>query len=336
MATMRTRDTLDPTPSPIPTATGSRSAANQIFTEYLEHSLRPPNLALPATTRYPIPSDVDLRSLASRGRDSADRLLQSARQYGAIRISGHGISSEELRYLVEEAEPVFRYPEAPNLVKRNGNREEIVWARSRYERLESAPKFIGSETERYRNFRQIMEKVAGKLDAVAKQLIEIFKESGGKKKYCDGIQEKETVLALHRYDHNTLLKEKNSVLSNEKNEYGDALITLHLPAQHSQIFYVKSKRGPLSFEQGPDTIVVTVGKQLEEWSLGEFKSVTGEMIIAPDIQGIPASYCVELKCSSSTTYHSFDKNCKTISIADQILLALIITLLYKVFVYALS
>jgi hypothetical protein len=108
-----------------------------------------------------------------------------------------------------------------------------------------------------------MEKVAGKLDAVAKQLIGIFKENGGKKKYCDGIQEKETVLALHRYDHNTLLKEKNSVLSNEKNEYGDALITLHLPAQHSQIFYVKSKRGPLSFEQGPDTIVVTVGKQLE-------------------------------------------------------------------------
>ncbi|XP_059428363.1 gibberellin 2-beta-dioxygenase 8 [Corylus avellana] len=333
MATMRTTDTLDPPPSPIPTATGSRSAANQIFTEYLEHSLRPPNLALPATTRHPIPSDVDLRSLASRGRDSVDRLLQSARQYGVFRISGHGISSEELGYLVEEAEPVFRNPEALNLVKRNGNREEIVWARSRNERLESAPKFIGSETERYRNFRQIMEKVAGKLDAVAKESIEIFMENAGKK-HCDGIQEKETVLALHRYDHNTLLMEKNSVLSNEKNEYGDAL-TLHLPSQHSQ-FHVQSKRGPLSFELGPDTIVVTVGKQLEEWSLGEFKSVSGEMIIAPDIQGIPAPYCVELKYSSSSTYHSFDKNCKTISIADQILFALIIILLYKVFVYALS
>lgn len=105
-----------------------------------------------------------------------------------------------------------------------------------------------------------MEKVAGKLDAIAKELIEIFMENGGKK-YCDGIQEKETVLALHRYDHNTLLMEKNSVLSNEKNEYGDAL-TLHLSSQYSQ-FHVQSKRGPLSFEQGPDTIVVTVGKQLE-------------------------------------------------------------------------
>jgi hypothetical protein len=60
------------------------------------------------------------------------------------------------------------------------------------------------------------------------------------------------------------------------------------------------------------------------------------MIIAPDIQGIPASYCVELKYSSSAMYQSFDKNCKTISIADQILLALVITLLYKVFVYAFS
>jgi hypothetical protein len=153
MATMRTRNTLAPPPSPIPTAAGSRSAANQTFTEYLEHSLRPPNLALPATTRHPIPSNVDLRSLASRGRDSIDRILQSARHHGVFRISGHGISGEELRSLVEEAEPVLRNSDAPNLVKRNGNRKEILWARSRNERLESAPKFIGSETERYRNFR---------------------------------------------------------------------------------------------------------------------------------------------------------------------------------------
>ncbi|XP_062167806.1 uncharacterized protein LOC133874002 isoform X2 [Alnus glutinosa] len=328
MATMRTRNTLAPPPSPIPTAAGSRSAANQTFTEYLEHSLRPPNLALPATTRHPIPSDVDLRSLASRGRDSIDRILQSARHYGVFRISGHGISGEELRSLVEEAEPVFRNSDAPNLVKRNGNRKEILWARSRNERLESAPKFIGSETE-----RQIMENVASKLDAVGRQLIRIFIEDVDKK-FWDGIQEKETVLALHRYDHNTLLMEQNSLLPNEKNEY-DGALTLHLPAQHSQ-FYVQSKRGSLSFEQGPDTIVVTVGKQLEEWSLGEFKSVSGQMIVPPDIQGIPASYFVELKYSSSTIYQSFDKNCKTISIADQILLALVITLLYKVFVYAFS
>ncbi|GLT73006.1 hypothetical protein SLA2020_448960 [Shorea laevis] len=151
MATMRTRNTLPPPPSPIPTATGSRSAANQTFTDYLEHSVRPPNLALQAATRHPIPPDVDLRSLASRGHEPVDRILQSAMQYGAFRISGHGISGEELRSLVEEAEPVFRNLEALNLVERNGNREKIVWARS--PELESAPKFIGSETERYRNFR---------------------------------------------------------------------------------------------------------------------------------------------------------------------------------------
>jgi hypothetical protein len=110
-----------------------------------------------------------------------------------------------------------------------------------------------------------MENVAGKLDAVGRQLIRIFIEDVDKK-FWDGIQEKETVLALHRYDHNTLLMEQNSLLPNEKNEYDDAL-TLHLPAQHSQ-FYVQSKRGSLSFEQGPDTIVVTVGKQLEvTWCL---------------------------------------------------------------------
>lgn len=295
--------------------------------------MRPPNLALQAATRHPIPPDVDLRSLASQGRDSVDRILQSARQYGAFRISGHGISGEELRSLVEEAEPVFRNSEALNLVERNGNREKIVWARS--PELESAPKFIGSETERYRNFRQIMENVAGKLDAVAKQLIRIFIEDADKK-FWDGIKEKESVLALHRYDHNTdLLMEQISVLPKEKNEHGDHALTLHLPTQHSH-FYVQSKRGPLSFEQGSDIILVTVGKQLEEWSAGEFKSVSGEMIVAPDIQGIPASYSVELNYSSSTLFHSFYKNCNTISIPHQILLALIITLLFNLFVYFFS
>lgn len=60
------------------------------------------------------------------------------------------------------------------------------------------------------------------------------------------------------------------------------------------------------------------------------------MIIVPDCQGSRPSYSVELKYSPSSINHSTDKDCKTISIIDQIILALIITFLYKIFVHTLS
>lgn len=60
------------------------------------------------------------------------------------------------------------------------------------------------------------------------------------------------------------------------------------------------------------------------------------MIIVPDCQGTRPSYSVELKYSPSSISHSSDKNCKKISLIDQIILALIITFLYKIFVHTLS
>ena len=107
-----------------------------------------------------------------------------------------------------------------------------------------------------------MENLASKLDNVAKQLIGIFIENAGKR-FQDGINEKETVLTLYRYDHNDLLMEKIPSLPNEKNGNSCGhVLSLHLPIENSQ-FHFQSKHGSLSFEEGPDTIVVTVGKQLE-------------------------------------------------------------------------
>lgn len=149
MRTMSALRKAAPLPSPIPTAAGSRSAANEIFTEFLDNSLQLPHLSLPHhLPRHPIPEIVDFGSLT--GRDSVDRILRSAKQCGAFRINGHGISGEELRSLLREAdaESVFRISEGS---LNFGNREGIVWDRSNIERLDSAGKFIG--TERYRNFR---------------------------------------------------------------------------------------------------------------------------------------------------------------------------------------
>lgn len=75
----------------------------------------------------------------------------------------------------------------------------------------------------------------------------------------------------------------------------------------------------------------------QEWSQGEFKCFSGEIIMEPTSQGTrAASYSLKLECSSSTINQSFDKNLKTISLLDQILVAFIIIFLYIVFLHALS
>lgn len=139
MAVMRhvSRSTTEaPPPSPIPTGKGSRSAASETFTQFLDKCLQIPDLiALPPShlsgtaSRHPIPADVDFRSLSA---DSIARLLVSAKQLGAFRITGHGISADELRSVVREAESVFGNADQPRrLVERIVNREEIAWVRDR-------------------------------------------------------------------------------------------------------------------------------------------------------------------------------------------------------------
>lgn len=106
--TRRHRSVAAPLPSPIPMARGSRSAADEIFSRYLEASLRVPELAMPRPQHPPrrAPEVVDLESLVLRDGVSVYRLMRSAREFGAFWIRGHGVSDEASRLLVREAERV--------------------------------------------------------------------------------------------------------------------------------------------------------------------------------------------------------------------------------------
>ncbi|KAG7965291.1 hypothetical protein I3843_09G215600 [Carya illinoinensis] len=302
MATMRAT-TAVPSPSPIPTGKGSYSAANETFIKHLKNSLQPPKLEFPVRTHHLVPAEIHIRSLVSRGRGSVDRLLRSAGEFGACRISGHGISSEELRSLVEEAEGVFR--NSCFVERKGGNREEIA--------LTPTQHWEGEFT--YPKFSQIMENVASKLDAVAKQLIQVLTENADDKKFWKVMQDQKEVVAvtLYRHHHNNdLLEEQDPIPvplpNNQRNDksYGDDhdhALSFHLPMEQCQ-FYIQSKRGLLSFKEGPDRIVVIIGKQLEEWSQqGEFKCVSGDNtnIIHQDggLQGTQPFYTLELKYSSN-------------------------------------
>lgn len=101
-------DSQIPLPSPIPTGRGSRSAANEIFSKFLEKKLQKlhlPELTLPELHQPPAPAEIDLWSLPLA---SAPLLQRSAKEFGAFRIRSHGISSYDLETIAKEAEVVFK------------------------------------------------------------------------------------------------------------------------------------------------------------------------------------------------------------------------------------
>lgn len=172
MALLRSMSQLKvkaPPPSPIPTAAGSRSAANQTLSEFLEKSLQVPDLITLSESQDllhdhhhsdppPPPYKVDFESLALRERSSVELLLRSAREWGVVRIGWHGIDTEEeeLTALVKEAARVFGVLEERDAGFRRyraAKREEIVWVRCKDERMEWARQYIGPVL--YQSFRYV-------------------------------------------------------------------------------------------------------------------------------------------------------------------------------------
>lgn len=226
--------------------------------------------------------------------------------------------------MVWEAESVSRNDGVigKRFIERIGNREDIKWL----------PQV--SDDKRYRDLCNNMEKVARKVQAIAEQLSQVF--NGNAEKQFEKIGSEMGNVKLLRYNHQDHSMEQNpskNFLQNEINNGShihmresddDHALCLHLPLEHSQ-FNVRSEGGSaLLFDAGPETLVVTVGKQLEG-----FKCVSGEMIFVPDSRS-QASFSIQLKVPLVSNSR---KICKTVSIADQILIAVILYVLYTFVVF---
>lgn len=325
-----------PLPSPIPTGRGTRSAANEIFSQFLEKTLQIPELTLPGPHLPPAPAEIDLRSLTLV---STDLMLRSAREFGAFRIRCHGISGSELGTMADEAERVFQKSRNVVVVERNGTGGEMIpCVRSSKGALEFAAQTItGDQT--HRNFWVHMGNVASRLDTIVEQVTMVLQHKTSKE-FKERIQDTESWICLCRYPHDNVPKQNEDTSVKKKDKLCDHALRFYLPMEQC-IFYVQTERGPLSFDAGPENIVVTVGKQLEEWSHGVFKCVPGEMIFMPSFQSSPASFSIELVClaSSNDLSHSLDNsdNCdKIISLADQILIVFCLVFLYNFLYFVFS
>ncbi|KAK3015329.1 hypothetical protein RJ639_007272 [Escallonia herrerae] len=308
-------------PSPIPTGKGYRSAANSIFSNYVDGSKRIPELTLPGYGHRSVLPDIDYKSLVSGDPDYVDLLLRSVLQFGAFRISGHGISGEELRL---EAESLLGASSENRL--RYGDHKELLLCSLDNEMAASVKDTIGAEN--YRSLSLKIENVAKNLEEIAEELAQVI--SSNTRKKCK-IQPTESALSLYRCNHATLLDQHMHWCDKLRNESRKYALSLHLSVGQGD-FVLRSEKRHMSFNKSTDAVIVTIGEKLEEWSLGEFKSFSGKLNLEQDPKGVHTAFLVELKCSPSKLNLGVDGcNCKTMSIADQILVVVILAIVYTIF-----
>ncbi|XP_023544633.1 uncharacterized protein LOC111804157 [Cucurbita pepo subsp. pepo] len=329
MALSRTKSRLTipaPPPSPIPTGTGSRSAANETFKQFLEKSIHLPQLSLPESrfisTTNPSLAVIDFRSLASpSGGDATARMLRSANEFGAFRIVNHGISGEEILSVVNEAKSVWE-DDDQSWAGDVGNREVVFQVRRRNDSEASENTVVQAATNR--QISEKMEKLRSKLEGIEEKISErLWKCMGENMKKGD---KKESIFSVYRYNNN----HQNPNPCERENKTKN-MMSLHIPGEHCQ-FSINSYQQPSSFtfDAAADTIVVTLGEQLVERSLGKLKSARSEMTFVPDLLGSRTSFSIELEVSNRNLVKKHSHS-KIITIYDQILVAFYVISVYVLY-----
>ncbi|KAK8453944.1 hypothetical protein SEVIR_5G368700v4 [Setaria viridis] len=340
-------------PTPIRTARGARSAAadERVLAEFLEASLRVPDLALPPRAprkRFfsfppapPPPREVPSQALASGDADAALRAASAAAESGAFAVAG-AIDASEVREAVEASRAVFA---APDEVKREqlarwfrrkddeptAGGEEFCWFRpvSPDEDRALGAALPGST---YRVFR--MDTVASRMENVAKNAIKVLSDNVKNPK--DSALSREAPSILRLTLHNSC-KSKTSW-----DEFGSTdppnshALNIHLSERDRQIC-LRNQGGSTIFTSPAGSMLVTIGKQVQEWSNGQFRTAVGEVLY--EMTDEPGPFIsLELVYSPDDLHLSevgrqarcIDRP-KAISFRDQILVVLILLFLFYVF-----
>ncbi|CAK9324649.1 unnamed protein product [Citrullus colocynthis] len=362
-----------PPPSPIGTSRRSSVTNDEVLTEFLEHSLRVPDLVLPETI-FPRqrfvenPPRIDFRLLESSDRDSILKILDSMGSIGFFQLVNHGIPVELIGAVAEAAAAgVFGIsPEKKVAVARSPDKaygfeeywhgedeselsEEFVWSRD--ESLKAEMEAISPFG--YSNFSKKMEWLTQLTEKVGEKMLEIMVKNSGK------VTKKEVVLG-----HGSVwcvYKQKKQSWNHElENCFKYDVIRMlirgtdfshafcfHFCHGSSPLFHVYSKRGWVSFVPDKSAVVVTVGDRIQGWSGGQYKHVIGRPIYRDDNKeeesgsnnnnnDISMAFLFSPTSSSSSNAPKPPNEVRTISLAHQALFALFLTLLYNFLFYILK
>ncbi|KAJ7963068.1 1-aminocyclopropane-1-carboxylate oxidase 3 [Quillaja saponaria] len=347
-------------PPPSPVASGRRSCVTNedVLTEFLETSLRVPDLFLPDKffpkqkyTETPPKIDFQLLSVSDEDHTVSNIILDSIARIGCLQLVNHGIADEQIRSAVVAATGIFQVPSEKRVaVMRSSEKqygfdeehgeeegselnEEFVWCRDDGLKL----KMEGIWPIGYSNFSKKMETLLLSIEKVAEKISQLLlKNYAGKSinYVSDMIQqghEVGTICCVYKHNRDNLADRWANSLKYDVirmlirgTDYSHALC-LHVSDGFSE-FHVYSKKGWLSFCPDKGALIITGGDQIQVLSGGHYKHVIGRPIFNGEKEDCNISMGFLYsppRANNSQIYRE-----KTITLGQQAFLAIILTLLY--------
>ncbi|KAI7727665.1 hypothetical protein M8C21_001121, partial [Ambrosia artemisiifolia] len=356
-------------PPPSPVASGRRSsvANDEILSEFLNRSLRVPDLILPDRVFPRQNSKIqNLPKLNFKHLNDApelsethcvSQLIEVIAQTGCFELVNHGISGELLTSVVRSGAGVFRLSqEKKAVVCRSGERsygfvefhgdekesnEEFVWCRD--DSLKS--EMLKIWPDQYSDFSEKMENLMCEIENISKTLLKLFIDGSNPKRIHDddGTREGEVAGSVcyiykHCPDTGMVLNDDDKCMDSLRYDVIRMLIRgsehPHTLCFHvcdgSSEFHVYSKKGWVSFSPDCNALIITIGDQLQTWSEGKYKHVIGRPIFKGKLED-----CVSMALLYNPPHIPTSKGQKdkTISFGHQILFVLILIFLYNLFSY---
>lgn len=343
-------------PPPSPVASGRRSTFtnDDVLTDFLETSLRVPDLVLPdkifpKQNHLHAPPQVDFVSLCFHHDEALRGAVSDAlARIGCFQLLNHGIPPQLMATTAEAAAGVFQVPAEMRLsAKRSPEKpwgfeeyhageeeeegsEEFVWCNE--EELKS--KMEGIWPIGYPNFSEKMGKLMSRIEMVAMKMLGVILENESIE-FVDG-HEVGTLCCIYKHRRDSTSDRWANSLKYDVirmlirgTDYSHSLC-FHICNGSSQ-FHVYSKKSWLSFCPEQGALIVTAGDQIQISSGGQYKHVIGRPIFKEEKE---ESISMAFLYSTQNTNNNFQTSKgRTVSLGQQVTLALMLTLVYHVMIF---
>lgn len=358
-------------PPPSPIASGRRSSVRNenVLSEFLENSLKVPDLVLPdrvfprqKSIQNP-PPQLDLGSLTFLENESNVKLklIESVARIGCFEVVNHGIPHDLIKsVLVAAGDGIFGIPpEERKLATRcyldrpfgfeeihgeDGREitEEFVWSPD--ERLKADMEGICPMG--YSNFSEKMEKLLPGIQDVGKKVLAFLLQQNSIIKTTTRQTDEDhgsyanSICYLHKHSRVVVVTEDLQSVNSLRydvirmlirgSEFPHALC-LHV-CNGAEEFHVYSKKGWVSFHPNSDSLVITIGDKLQAGSGGQYKHVIGKPIFKGVDDDNPISMAFLYSPPEMKLPGARNQNGLSISISQQIIVGIMFILLYQLIV----
>ncbi|KAI3834376.1 hypothetical protein MKW92_008037 [Papaver armeniacum] len=308
------------------------------------------------------PPEIDYNSLTSSTRFDS-KVLESISVIGCFQLLNHGIPNDLIESVLSDSVGVFGISkEYKSILSRNSGKpygfeefsggggggddetetsEEFVWCRD--SRLNILMEVFWSDG--YLNFSQKLENLSTEIQKIATKILRVILESNTlirrelAKENTDLTNKDGLVCCMYKHCKNMNLDTGNARLCENSlksdviqmlvkgSDYSHAL-SVHVFDASSSDFNLYSKKGWVSFCPSRNALVVTVGDQIQAWSVGQYKHVIGRPLFQQKVEN-RVSLAFHYSPPTISTAEKFPPTeTKSISLRRQLRLAIFFTLFY--------